>query len=196
MLDIQTCIADLASPDPQLRIDACLMLRKLGTSARPAIPALKQVMVDTSEPYMQIVAAGAISRIAPEDPSPTPILVAGLEHTVSLNRAAAIEFLGQRDCKTEVLKAMPLLNDSDFLVRFATAKAIGTTLGLWSHAVAICVKMLKNENATDRAIGGACLWNVRRHVRDHLDLLTVAIADCSWEARLDLEEILHQLRNP
>ena len=192
---LDTLIADLASPDRQVRMEAIWTLKKLGESARPAIPALKLVMADTSEPYLQIMAAGSISRIASEDRSPTPVLVAGLKDAVSLHRVAAIEFLGERRSKTAVLNAMTLLSDDDFLVRFATGKAIGRTFNNWMHAVAVCVAMLKDENATNRAMGGECLLSIRRFIGDHLDLLTMAMAaDCSWQARIDIEEVLAELR--
>ena len=191
---IEALIADLASPDRLLRMEAIWTLKKFGEVARPAIPALKLVMADTSEPYLQIVAAGTVTKIAPEDPSPTPVLVQGLKDTVSLHRVAAIEFLGERRSKTAVLNAMTLLSDDDFLVRFATGKAIGRTFNNWMHAVAVCVAMLKDENATNRAMGGECLLSIRRYVGDHLDLLTMAMADVSWQARIDIEEVLAELR--
>jgi HEAT repeat protein len=191
---LDTLIADLASPDRLVRMEAIWALKKLGESARSAIPALKLVMADTSEPYLQIMAAGSISRIAPEDGSPTPVLVAGLKDEMSLHRVAAIEFLGERRSKTAVLNAMPFLSDDDFLVRFATGKAIGRTFNNWMHAVAVCVAMLKDDNATNRAMGGECLLSIRRYVGDHLDLLTMAMADVSWQARLDIEQVLAELR--
>lgn len=192
--NIDTLIADLASPDRQVRMEAIWTLKKFGEVARPAIPALKLVMADTSEPYLQIMAAGTVSKIAPDDPSPTPVLVAGLKDSESLHRVAAIEFLGERRSKTAVLNAMTLLSDDDFLVRFATGKAIGRTFNNWMHAVAVCVAMLKDENATNRAMGGECLLSIRRYVGDHLDLLTMAMADVSWQARIDIEEVLAELR--
>ena len=191
---IEALIADLASPDRLLRMEAIWTLKKFGEVARPAIPALKLVMADTSEPYLQIVAAGTVTKIAPEDPSPTPVLVQGLKDTVSLHRVAAIEFLGERRSKTAVLNAMTLLSDDDFLVRFATGKAIGRTFNNWMHAVAVCVAMLKDDNATNRAMGGECLLSIRRYVGVHLDLLTMAMADVSWQARIDIEEVLAELR--
>jgi len=191
---LETLIADLASPDRLVRIEAIWTLKKLGESARPAVPALKVVMADTSEPYLQIMAAGSISKIAPEDRSPTPVLVAGLKDAVSLHRVAAIEFLGERRSKTAVLNAMTLLSDDDFLVRFATGKAIGRTFNNWMHAVAVCVAMVVDENETNRAMGAECLLSIRRYVGDHLDLLTMAMADCSWQARIDIEQVLAELR--
>ena len=191
---IDDLIADLGSPDRLVRHNAIQSLRKLGEAARSAVPALKLVMADTTEPYLQIMAAGAVSKIAPEDPSPTPVLVAGLKDAEGLHRAAAIEFLGERRSKTAVLNAMTLLSDPDFIVRFATGKAIGRTFGNWMHSVAVCVVMLKDENATNRAMGGECLLSIRRQAHDHLDLLTMAMADAPWEVRLDIEEILAELR--
>ena len=191
---IDSLIADLQSHDRLIRIKAIWAVKKLGESARPAIPALKLVMADTSEQYLQIMAAGAITRIDPQDPSPTPVLVHGLNNSEGLLRAAAIEFLGERRSKTAVLNAMPLLSDPDFLVRFATGKAIGKTFGNWMHAVAVCVQMLKDTDASHRASGSECLLSIRRYAMDHLDLLEMALKDCSWESRLDLEEILAELR--
>ena len=191
---VETLIADLASPDRLVRMEAIWSLKKFGEAARPAIPALKVNMADTSEPYLQIMAAGTISKIDPSDSSPTPVLVQGLKDSEGLHRTAAIEFLGERRSKTAVLNAMTLLSDDDFLVRFATGKAIGKTFGNWMHAVAICVAMLKDNNATNRAMGAECLLSIGRYVGDHFDLLTMAIADSSWQARIDIEEVLAELR--
>lgn len=194
MTTVDSLIADLGSPDRLARNKAIWRLKKLGDAARPAIPALKLVMDDKTEPYLQIMAAGAISKVAPEDPAPTPVLVAGLKDAEGLHRAAAIEFLGERRSKTAVLNAMTLLSDPDFIVRFAAGKAIGRTFNNWFHAVAVSVAMLKNENATNRAMGGECLLSIRRQAQDHLDLLSMAMADASWEVRLDIEEVLAELR--
>ena len=191
---LEAFIADLSSSDRLVRIEAIWTLKKLGESARPAVPALKVVMADTSEPYLQIMAAGSISRIAPEDRSPTSVLVQGLKDEVSLHRVAAIEFLGERRSKTAVLNAMTLLSDEDFLVRFATGKAIGKVVGDYFHVVAICVAAIKDDNETNRAIGAECLLSIRRYVQDHLDLLTMAMAECSWQARIDIEQVLAELR--
>ncbi len=191
---IEALIADLGSPDRVARINAVWSLKKLGDAARPAVPALKLVLEDNSEPYLQIVAAGVISRITPEDPSPLPLLVQGLSHSEGLHRAAAIEFLGERRSKSAVLNAMPLLSDPDFIVRFATGKAIGRTFNNWFHAVAVCVAMLKDGNESNRAMGAECLLSIRRHVRDDLDLLKMAMKDAPWDVRLDIEEILAELR--
>ncbi len=63
------------------------------------------------------------------------------------------------------------------------------------HATAMCVEMLKDSSETSRVIGAECLLSIRRYVRDHLDLLEMAIADdAPWDVRLDIEEILAELR--
>ena len=166
---LDSLIADLQSPDRLIRIKAIWAVKKLGESARPAIPALKLVMADTSEQYLQIMAAGAITRIDPEDPTPMPVLIAGLKDAEGFHRAAAIEFLGERRSKTAVLNAMSLLSDPDFLVRFATGKALGKTFGNWLHAVAVCVQMLKDTDASNRASGCECLLSIRRYAKDVRD---------------------------
>lgn len=189
---IDSLIADLTNTDREIRMEAISELVEIGVDAQSSIPALKIVMANPEDRYLQVLAAGAISSIDPSDLSPTPVLVQGLKE--SATRLASIEFLGERRSKTAVLNAMSLLSDEDFLVRFATGKAIGKVVGDYFHAVAVCVAMLKDENETKRVIGGNCLLSIRRYVRDHLDLLPMAMVDVSWEARIDIEEVLHQLR--
>ena len=43
-------------------------------------------------------------------------------------------------------------------------------------------------------MGAECLLSIRRYVGDHLDLLTMALAEVSWQARLDIEQVLAELR--
>jgi HEAT repeat protein len=89
---------------------------------------------------------------------------------------------------------MTLLSDPEFIVRFATAKAIGRTFNNWFHATAVCIAMLKDGNESNRAMGAECLLSVRRHVKDDLDMLKQALVDAPWDVRLDIEEVLAELR--
>lgn len=190
---IESLIADLENPDRVVRHEAVIALRKHGDASRSAIPALKRIMADTSEPYLQIFAAGAIGKLDPTDPTTIPVLVAALDDPNPLHRAAACEFLGQRR-HSAALRTMKLFNDPCFAVRFAAAKAYSRFTGNWLHAVAMAVEMLKSANATDRAMGAEALMTIKRAAREHLDLLTMALADASWESRLDIEEVMAQLR--
>ena len=183
----------LTDEDRSVVVTAMFTLKRLSRVARSAIPSLMVVMADTSEPYLRIVAAGTIGKIVPEDPSTVPILVAALDDLNSFHRAAGCEFLGERR-HSAVLNTMKLFSDPDFTVRFAASKAYSKFTGNWMHAVAVCVAMLKDDNATNRAMGGECLLSIRRNVKDHLDLLTMAMADSSWQARIDIEEVLAELR--
>ena len=183
----------LTDEDRSVVVTAMFALKRLAQFARSAIPALKIVMDDTTEPYFRIVAAATLGKIVPEDPHPIPILVAALDDPNSLNRATACEFLGERR-HSAVLNTMKLFNDPDFVVRFAASKAYSKFTENWMHAVAICVAMLKDDSETNRAMGGECLLSIRRYAQDHLDLLTMAMADCSWQARIDIEEVLAELR--
>jgi len=182
----------LADEDRSVVVTAMLALKRHAQFARSAIPALKELMTN-HEPHLRIVAAATIGKIAPEDQSTVPILVAALNDPNSLNRATACEFLGERK-HSAVLNTMKLFNDPDFLVRFAASKAYSKFTGNWMHAVAICVAALKDDNETNRIIGAECLLSIRRYVGDHLDLLTMGMADCSWQARIDIEEVLAELR--
>jgi len=185
-------IERLTDEDRSVVVTAMFALKRLAPFAQTALPTLKVLMAN-HEPHLRIVAAATIGKITPQNPDCIPILVAALDDPNSLNRATACEFLGERR-HSAVLNTMKLFNDPDFLVRFAASKAYSKFTGDWLHVVAICVAALKDDNETNRLIGGECLLSIRRYVGDHLDLLTMAIADCSWQARLDIEELLAELR--
>jgi len=193
--NIESLIADLASPDRLVRCEAIYSLKEIGEAARSAIPALKRVMNDNSEPFLQIVAAGAVGAIARDDPDAVPVLVTALNDPIGFHRATACELLGERRHKSGVLCTMKVLNDEDFSVRFAAAEAIGLTFGNWLHAVAVCVVMLKDADSSIRAMGAESILSIKNFVQNDLDLLQMAVADASWEARLDIEEVLAQLRS-
>ena len=192
---IESLVADLASPDRLVRCDAIYSLKEIGVTARSAIPALKRVMFDASEPFLQIEAAGAIGAIARDDPDAVPVLVAALNDPIGFHRATACELLGERRHKSGVLCTMKVLNDEYLSVRFAAAEAIGLTFGNWLHAVAVCVVMLKDADSSIRAMGIESILSIKKFVQNDLDLLQMAMADASWDARLDIEEVLDQLRS-
>jgi len=191
---VESLIADLADPDRLLRNNAVWALIDIGEAARPAIPALKLILDDHSEPYIRLSAAGAISRIAPEDPSALPILLEALRDPLFVHRTIACEFLGERRSKSAVLNVMPLLGDPEFSVRFAAGEAIGKTFNYWMHAVAVCVAMLKDADSITRRAGKECLMSLGVHAKADMDLLQMALVDAPWEARLDIEEALDELR--
>lgn len=192
---IESLVADLAIPDRLVRCEAIYSLKEIGGAARSAVSALKQVMKDGSEPFLQIIAAGAVGAIARDDPDAVPVLVAALDDPIGFHRATACELLGERRHKSGVLCTMKVLNDEDFSVRFAAAEAIGLTFGDWLHAVAVCVAMLKDADSSIRAVGVESILSIKMFVQNDLDLLQMAVADASWEARLDIEEVLAQLRS-
>ena len=173
---IESLIADLASPDRLVRRESISSLKEIGVAARSAIPALKRVMSDGSEPFLQIVAAGAVGAIARDDQDAVPILVAALNDPIGFHRATACELLGERRHKSGVLCTMKVLNDEDFSVRFAAAEAIGLTFGNWLHAVAICVAMLKDTDSSIRAMGVESILSIKKFVQNDLDLLQMAVA--------------------
>lgn len=192
---VDTLIAELASADRLKRSNAVWNLMELGDAARPAIPALKQLVDDLAEPYIRLVAAGALSRIAPEEPVALPVLVEGLADPVGLHRATACEFLGQRRNKSGVLKAMALLSDPEFSVRFAAGVAVGKTFNHWFHAVAVCVAMLKDGDYENRCVGKESLLSLGPHAKADVDMLTMALKDdVPWDVRLDIEKVLDELR--
>jgi HEAT repeat protein len=190
---VPALIERLADSEHNVVVMAMIALKRLAQFARSAIPEIKRVLADTSDSHLRIVAAATLGKIDPTAPDSIPILVAALNDPESINRAVACEFLGERK-HSAAMNTMKLFNDPDFVVRFAAAKTYSKWTGDWLHAVAVCVAILKDDNATNRAMATACLLSIRHYIGDHLDLLTMAMADCSWQARLDIEEVLAELR--
>lgn len=193
--NIESLIADLASPDRLVRCEAIYSLREIGIPARSAVSVLKRLMNDVSESFLQIVAAGAVGAIARDDPDAVPVLVAALNDPIGFHRATACELLGERRHKSGVLCTMKVLNDEEFSVRFAAAEAIGLTFGNWLHAVAVCVVMLKDADSSIRAMGAESIMSIKKFVQNDLDVLEMALVDASSEVRLEIEEVLAQLRS-
>ena len=90
---------------------------------------------------------------------------------------------------------MKLFNDESFMVRFEAAKAYGLTFGNWLHAIGICLEMLKDSDDTNRFIGAENLLGIKQYIQNDLDVVAMAISTASWESRIDLEEVLNQLRS-
>ena len=191
---LESLIADLASPDRLRRSNAVWSLMDLGEAARPALPGLRLLLEDNTEPYIRISAAGTIRRIVPKDLPALAVLVEGLRDPVGLHRATACEFLGETGDKSSVLRVMALLGDPDFSVRFAASVAIGQRFNDWLHAVAVCVAMPKVDDEHNRSLGKQCLLRIGRQAKAHMDLLSMALVDVWWEARIDIEEALDELR--
>jgi HEAT repeat protein len=191
---VPALIERLTDEDHLVRNSAVWCLMEFGDAGRPAIPALKRLLDDDCEPYFRLGVAGAISRIAPEDSAALPVLIEGLRNPLGIHRALACEFLGERRNKTGVLKAMTLLSDEDFSVRFAAGVAVGKTFNHWFHAVAICIAMLKDGDEQNRCVGKESLLSLGPHAKADMDLLKMAIVDAEWDVRIDLEEALDELR--
>jgi HEAT repeat protein len=191
---IPDLIERLTDDDRLVRNSTVWALMEFGEAARPAIPALKRLLDDHTEPYIRLGVAGAISRIAPEDSAALPVLIEGLRNPLGIHRATACELLGERRNKTGVLKAMALLSDPEFSVRFAAGVAVGKTFNYWFHAVAVCIAMLKDADWITRRAGKECLLSLGAHAKADMDLLKMAIVDAEWDVRIDLEEALDELR--
>ena len=191
---INALIERLTDSHRVVRVAAVELLRDIGNEAQSAIPALKRLLEERSEPFIRLSAAGAISKIASEDPAALPVILEGLNDPVGLVRATACEFIGDGRNKSAVLNLLPLLNDSELSVRFASGVAVGKTFGQWFHAVAACMAMLTDSDWTTRCAGKECLLSIGRHTQQSLDMLEMAMVDARWEVRLDLEEVLAELR--
>lgn len=190
---VPALIERLSDKEHNVVVMAMLALKRLSRFAQSAISEIRRVLADTSDSHLRIVAAATLGKIDPTDPDSIPLLVASLNDSESINRAAACEFLGERR-HSAAMNTMKLFNDPDFVVRFAASKAYSKWTGDWLHAVAVCVAMLKDDNATNQAMATACLLSIRHYIGDHLDLLQMAIEDTQGETRVNLEQLLNQLR--
>ena len=194
-MTIERLIKNLGEPDGVVRCNALFSLKELGEQAKPALDAIKRFLHDKSDPYLQIIAAGAIGAIDRSDPEAVPVLIAALNDPKPIHRATACEFLGERRHKSGVLCTMKLFTDQSFMVRFEAAKAYGLTFGNWLHAIGICLEMLKDSDDTNRFIGAENLLGIKQYIQNDLDVVAMAISTASWESRIDLEEVLNQLRS-
>jgi HEAT repeat protein len=194
MQTIERLIRSLGESDVVVRCNALWSLREMGAEAKPALTAIKPFLHDKSEPYLQIVAAGAIGVIDPSNAEAVPVLIAALDDPKPVHRAIACEFLGERRHKSGVQVAMKLFNDDSFTVRFEAANAYGLTFGNWLHVIGICLEMLKDSDYTNRLVGAENLLELKPHIQNDLDVISKAISTANWESRLDLEVVLHQLR--
>ncbi len=55
MQTIERLIRNLGESDRVIRCNALWSLQEMGTKAKPALPAIKPILHDNSEPYLQIV---------------------------------------------------------------------------------------------------------------------------------------------
>jgi hypothetical protein len=196
MKSIEKLISNLGEMNRLARLNALVALKEMGASALPAMAAIKLILHDVSEPYLQIVAAGAIGAIDGSDPNAVPVLIAALDDPILTHRLLACELLGERRDKSGVLITMKLLHDEYFTVKFAAAEAIGVTFGNWRHAICICLDMFQSDDELHHFVAAENLLSIKQHIQNDLDVVLTAISDASWEARIDLEEVLHQLRTP
>lgn len=91
---LEEWLRKLESRDPNDRINACMALEKMGPSARPAIPALRQALGD-DEVTVRILAASALGGLGPDAATAVPDLVAALQDKNEYVRVFAVTALGK-----------------------------------------------------------------------------------------------------
>lgn len=195
MQTIERLIRNLGESDVVVRCNALWSLKEMGTKAKPALPSIKPFLQDQAEPYLQIVAAGAIVAMDRSNKEAISVLIAALDDPKPIHRSTACQFLGELRHMSGAQAAVKLFTDDSFLVRFEAAKTYGLTFGNWLHAIGICLEMFKDHNETSRLVGAENLLELKHYIQNDLDVIAMAVSTASWESRLDLEEVLHQLRS-
>jgi HEAT repeat protein len=190
---VVSLIADLRHPASTKRIIAACALRNLGHQARVALPELRRLLDDKADPHIPVYAAGAISRIAPEDSSAIPVLFRGMRSCVGSVRQIACDFLGDVPGMTALDFVTVLIDDPDILVRFAAARAIGKLSGRWSFAVRVAISQLKAPERLVRAAGHANLLDLGSHSKAAVPQLKKCLSYVPWQVRLDIEEVLWKM---
>jgi hypothetical protein len=196
MQKIERLIKNLSESDVVVRCNALWSLKEMGTKAKPALPSIKPFLQDHAEPYLQIVAAGVVGAINRSDAEAVSVLIAALNDPKPIHRSTACQFLGELRYKSGVQAAVKLFTDDSFTVRFEAAKAYGLTFGSWLHVIGICLEIFKDSDYTNRLVGTENLLELKPFIQNDLDVISKAVSTASWESRLDLEEVLHQLRSP
>ena len=181
-------LEDLTHNDDLVRGMAVWRLINKGVDER-ALPSLNLLL---EEPLDRLIAAGAISRITPDDPRVKPILLEGLKQDYS-SRAAACEFLGDLKDNSVVPEITPLMKDKQLQVRFPAAVAIGQLTGVWSHAITELMKQLTSKHFHIRLHAKLSLDKLGPHARDMVPLIKRALKTVRWHVRVDLEEVLNEL---
>ena len=119
--------------DPNVRYSACYALGRIGPPALAAKAPLQQVLTD-SDPFLSLVAAWALARVAPDCsdtvPKSVPLLVRALddpEPMIRLEAATSLRCLGPQAKQAAAALKKVARDDPSDLVRdmAASARAVG-----------------------------------------------------------------------
>src|SRR5262245_16774372 len=126
-------IASLKSSDPLERRLAAHALAEIGGTAREAVPALTEALLD-SVSFVRVWAAAALARVEPENAYAIPALLAATRDSTYFVRSLAAWHLGRLGPQHPGIEAVipelrELLNDNDPSVHAEVLVALGNLLG-------------------------------------------------------------------
>lgn len=200
MTDIETLISDLSSPDRVKRSDAVWRLLNLSEGeAKPieAVPSLRLLLDDLSEPCIRMSAAGAILAILGKDDQALAVLIDSMDDPHQAHCATVCEFLGKANDPNNpavLLLLKSLLNDDELYAN--AADAITEITGDLTYSFEGALKQLGHfEDELTRCVGREHLLFLGRNHKEIIPMLRDRLNSLQWDARLEAEEILHLLKN-
>ncbi len=193
MDEIDALINDLSSEDRIKRCDAIWALMNIGKDAGIAVPPIRQLLDDHSEPFICLIAAGAIICIVGDDEQAISILIEAVESEDSVMQALACKFLGHSRDPSVLPSLFSLLSDESLL--HSAAQAIGMVSGDWSYLIDVSLKSLGDfDDQIMQGLARESLLMLGKEDKAIVSLLVERLSSLHWEVRLELEEILHILK--
>jgi len=198
MNEIENLIQDLSNPDRIERSDAVWGIVHLcDTGVRPheAVPSLRILLDDFSEPYIRMIAAGAILRILGQDSVAMSVLVESLDTRNAFLRITVCDFLGEVRDDPAVLALLKLLLDEEDITAKA-GEALTKLTGDLSYSFEGALNQLAQfDDELTKCIGREHLLFLGRNHKEIIPMLRDRLNSLPWDVRLDAEEIFHILKN-
>ena len=156
-----------------------------------------KLLEEESDMYIRLGAAGAICRIAPDEADAVlPVLLAELHDNNFVHRDTACKFVGEIGPRANaaVPSLLNLLDDEAETVQCSASEAIGKITGDWSHAIEVGVKLIQHPDWLIRVVGAEHFAVIGTKAKPAIPRLRELLGCVEWEVRLDVEEVLDEIR--
>lgn len=198
MNEIESLINDLSSDDRIERSNAIWGIVHLcDTRIKPqqAVSPLRKLMENLSEPYIRMIAAGAILRILGRDSVAMSVLVESLDTRDHFHRSTVCDFLGEVRNDPAVLALLKLLLDDENVYANA-GDALSKLTGNLIYTFEGALKQLAQfDDELTKCVGREHLLFLGRNNKEIIPILRERLNSLPWDVRLDAEEIFHILKN-